>query len=937
MNNQIIAQLDVEPQAENKNRLANSAACDTAKQQDTELYRQQTKDEIDRIKQLLNDRFRSHLLPYFGIEPYPKGNIHCPNPQHEDNHPSCQVNDTYLYCHVEGIGWDALGLIELLTGERDFWEKLKIGLQACNEIVPDFLDGGTYTYTYTYTPPKKQKPKPIVPKIQSVDGRDRAYQKLRDRLSLTPQHYQNLKNRGLTDSQIEAGGYLSVRKWADLGDLPTPYSDGFLCPVRQYGKVVGAQIRTADKRNKYKWLGTDGASKLSVGEGETESPISILLGNDTDTAWLSEGFLKTDIIHTLTGQTCIGAAGGNWATAQHQLKDFIDRYHPKEFRIFADAESVSNPAVASRTLRQIEKLKELGVARVYVADYGQLTDKDLPSPDDWLVSLENPSDWEQKITLLSETKFKVKGKQFKSDEAWTKDWEKWVKLNSLSNQTIIPVPDGQWFSDVCPLAKEGEFTFLAPPTATGKTTWVKRVKNYFDVEGKGIILIAPTQNAARQAAEDLGIHYFQDYKDNYYLDNPDVSFVLCLASLHLLEPHHFKNRVVVFDEITATIRQLKDFKELLKSVPGLSGVERYQLIFENFKAAIAESFATIGLDAFLVDIYLNWLSGISKKPIKIYNTQHRIRGQVYITSNLDTLLDVSNKLIDKNKTIAYCSDQRKSTKVFADKYHIKFPNNEITLVNSRSLADDKSLKDFVRQPTKELEERQTKLFSYSPSMLTGGDVQYKFDYQFAELTGVVGVDLLCQQPRRCRQIKEIEAGIEGRFYYVPEKSSIPIEMVAPGLLVMQWNYKVETGNRLVDDADLDFFADLDWSHRFASKNLRKCFEFFLNRDGYEAIEIETPETLKDLEYAAEFNSDKKRVNQAEFQQFASVPLVDDSQVEELKKQDSKTTIDADKIHKHYLAKSLPGLPAELLDSPEYLYWILEMKPALRTQWLLQKF
>lgn len=51
-------------------------------------------------------------------------NIECPNPAHEDNDPSCRVNDDYVYCFSCGWSADAAGLEAALTN-RDVGQVLR--------------------------------------------------------------------------------------------------------------------------------------------------------------------------------------------------------------------------------------------------------------------------------------------------------------------------------------------------------------------------------------------------------------------------------------------------------------------------------------------------------------------------------------------------------------------------------------------------------------------------------------------------------------------------------------------------------------------------------------------------------------------------------------------------------------------------------------------
>ena len=786
------------------------------------------------------------------------------------------------------------------------------------------VEEGALSLVYIYNSTK------VPPKSVGADPQkfDQAYRELA--LPLAAHHRNFLRDKyKLTESQIDSGMFGSVMRGQNLGSLPTPKSAGILCPVWQGGTIVGGQIRTANKEAKYIWLGESGESRIQVGATQ-EIPLTILPGTGKNApVFLVEGILKAWIFWLKTGKTAtiIGAAGGNWAS--EQLAQFIREKNPRTLRILADADTLHNNAVYTRTLSQIAKISAMGFERCQIADYGQFFDTQ-PDPDEWIESHQDKQNWLKDLRFFGIEKFKaLKGKLSQNQKYSDDFFPRWVqKCCDLDGQIIIDVPDGEWFSDRVPMPEIGDFVLLSPPTGTGKTHFIKRVKKHFDEQKIGIILITPTENAGRQAAKELGIHYYQDHKDSYYLDYPDVSVCLCAASLHHLEAWHFQNRVVVFDELSCSIRQMKDFKELLKSTREMSGDARYKIIFDNLKNAMRESLLCIGLDAFFSNIHLDWVKKQSQKQIQIYNTKPQIRGKVYTTSDKNLFLSKYHELTSEDSIISYSSDSRLSTQQFADDYAKKFPKNEICVVNSRTLQDDNSLKDFVSQPTFELESRGTKLFSYSPSMLTGGDVQKNFDYQFAEMLGVVDADLLCQQPRRCRNVTE-------RYYYIPEKSDIPSQDLAlPNEIIAQWNFRVDGENILVDAADLEFFADLEWCRRFASKNLKKCVAALLLRDGYELEEIASEKT-DDCDYICDFSDGKKRITQAEYSQLASAKIVDEKDYNELRRKDKTTSIESDKIRKFQLAKKLQGIDESLLFTPEFLYWFSQMRGSLITRWLVE--
>ncbi len=176
-----------------------------------------------------------------------------------------------------------------------------------------------------------------------------AYSLLLGMLSLTPAHRAHLKSekRGLTDSQIDAFGFRStppaflcrslaerlLRQGCTLEGVPGFYlhekgywtarfssrASGILIPaIGMDGLIKGMQILLdtpfRDKDDppgkagtKYIWL-----SSASKNRGITSgSPVHFAGDPFSRTVYVTEGLLKADIAHCLTGRTFVAVAGAN--------------------------------------------------------------------------------------------------------------------------------------------------------------------------------------------------------------------------------------------------------------------------------------------------------------------------------------------------------------------------------------------------------------------------------------------------------------------------------------------------------------------------------------------------------------------------------------------------------------------------------------------------
>lgn len=171
-----------------------------------------------------------------------------------------------------------------------------------------------------------------------ADTIDRVYRIMLDGLTLFEEHKANLLKRGLTERQIEQYKFRSVptpktrRKFEqyvysackkqeiDPSNVPglyyengklrvNMYTDGFLCPVYNHGKILGFQIRADNPKDgaKYTWL-TSANKPKGVSAG---SPMTYLVGKRKDIILITEGILKSEVVFMLLkgAVSLVGIAG----------------------------------------------------------------------------------------------------------------------------------------------------------------------------------------------------------------------------------------------------------------------------------------------------------------------------------------------------------------------------------------------------------------------------------------------------------------------------------------------------------------------------------------------------------------------------------------------------------------------------------------------------
>ncbi|MEY8389802.1 DUF3854 domain-containing protein [Lachnospiraceae bacterium 45-W7] len=172
--------------------------------------------------------------------------------------------------------------------------------------------------------------------LASIELRNNAYTALLSKLSLAADHRENLLKRGLTEADIGRLGYRTTpvvgmsaiaRQLQSEGICPAGvpgfYRDkngewtfvhekrGILVPVRdRLGRIQGMQIRRDDvSKRKFRWVSSTEMEEGCHAEGWTH-----LAGTVQSVILLTEGPMKADVIHALTGLTVLAVPGVNSLT-----------------------------------------------------------------------------------------------------------------------------------------------------------------------------------------------------------------------------------------------------------------------------------------------------------------------------------------------------------------------------------------------------------------------------------------------------------------------------------------------------------------------------------------------------------------------------------------------------------------------------------------------
>jgi hypothetical protein len=249
----------------------------------------------------------------------------------------------------------------------------------------------------------------------AVEMLDRAFRKLHRYFGLASRHRQDLRDRGLTDTQIDAVPFFSVYPNQELppgipanlpgvtrrGDKLYAKGTGYVCPSFDLeGKVNGWQIRYDDPEaagGKYKW-----PVSPHLRSGELPITVTLPMGEvKRPGLWSAEGFLKSYIAAQKLGTTFIGSPNGQFSGSPRQTLAALE-YFGKEINLAPDAGDVCNPQVMQRWATQIQWLQDHG-AKVWIAWWGQVN-KDHPDIDELT--------GDEAITCISPEEFFALGKKY---------------------------------------------------------------------------------------------------------------------------------------------------------------------------------------------------------------------------------------------------------------------------------------------------------------------------------------------------------------------------------------------------------------------------------------------------------------------------------------------------------------------------------------------
>lgn len=266
-----------------------------------------------------------------------------------------------LYSRVHGI-----------SNSEAYWE-------ICDALAIDGSAEGRLAPTY---PIKEPSPKDAASDKAPDEEIHRTLTTLLSLLTLTPAHREHLRTvRGLTDEDIDGFGFKStppsqlcrpltqrlIQAGCRVQGVPGFYvnnygkwtvkfytrTSGILIPLRGVdGLLHGLQIRLDNPiRDKDDPPDKQGAKYLPLtSTGKTQgvsagTPVHFIGDPHARVVYVTEGALKADIVHALTGRTFVATVGANNTNGLDEVFAFLHRNGTEEIIEAEDMDKYRNPGV----------------------------------------------------------------------------------------------------------------------------------------------------------------------------------------------------------------------------------------------------------------------------------------------------------------------------------------------------------------------------------------------------------------------------------------------------------------------------------------------------------------------------------------------------------------------------------------------------------------
>ena len=596
---------------------------------------------------------------------------------------------------------------------------------------------------------EKNKKQFLLDNALDADGRDKAIRKLSRYVGLSDSSREDLRRRGLSDRQIEAGLFFSIDPWMRLNlDLPdnlpgihwkgdrfATKDSGYACPIfDSQGRAIGWQLRVegATKGNKYKWAKSNFSSKLP----NDEYPIIHIPSlNNPHCLVLTEGILKPYIAANKLNLSVCGASGGYFAGSSQQFALIQANY--EVLAIAPDAGDVLNPQVMQRWEKQISFLKSFNKP-IKVLWWSQVDKNQHQDIDE--IDIETFS----KVKYLTTKEFLELAKK---QQYIKQQWDTWRTYKKFTPQIKIEKKFVEYG-----LPQKNTITFIKSPIGSGKTTQL--IKHLSQLQDYGIIGAGYRNTLLLQfneKAKKIGFYHLQSDKNlrEFSLDDPQLKVTNCVDSLIYYVKEQFDGKIIVIDEIISVL------KHLLYS----STIKQFAKVKELFTEMVNRADRIICLDGFMQDWAVTFFKELcpKKQIVTIENTYYGDKPQVYLlegTIDIDEKIRVNDKTPYLEKTSnsqcpAICADSQIACEAFENL--LLEQGRQGIRVDSKTVSEQ-YVKDFFTDPDKWIQENKPEYLIYSPSAESGLDIPTLnyFTEQFSFFFGALDTDSCLQMIGRIR-------------------------------------------------------------------------------------------------------------------------------------------------------------------------------------------
>ena len=618
-----------------------------------------------------------------------------------------------------------------------------------------------------------------------VAQRDAAIRKLSRSQGLCPEHRRELRRRGLTDDQINARLFFTIKpgepvplgipanlpgvRWGKLTGLP-----GFACVgFDAKGRANGWQVRLTSREDiakggKYRWA--FGAARSKLPNGELPITVAIPEVIKHKRIGISEGLLKPQIGSVKYEHPFIGASSFIFTKEEKDSEGKIQRVLYEQFlealetlsaqldtdtiALYPDAGVATNRRMFEKyellyqLVKKIER-KGKGKYKVVVAWHGQIW-KGTPDFDE----LKNPS----AVRYIPFSFFKELAQLFggcdTSEQAEIR--EKW----KLQSQYTPDITDDSEFVTL-ERAPAQSIVGVKAGLGRGKTMLMKKLTEEYREEAcrtredQRFIVPGYRNTLLYQTAAKIKFYHIHEQDAGLMISDPNGGICLCVDSLPRLKVEDFDGAIVYLDEIASVIRHMLHSSTCKKN--------RLAVIY-FFCELIRRASVVYVFDAHLKDIEMQYLGAIAEGKKRIIKYENTFKAPKPDVNMLLGTYDLSQEIKKNNRSpliadmllqlrtgnkIAIGLDSRNEGEALAK--ITEEAGFKVLRLDSKTTPEVWA-KEFLEDPNGYILKHQFDVVIYSPSAESGLDINLKgyFTRQYCFFFNVIGVDSMLQMMMRIR-------------------------------------------------------------------------------------------------------------------------------------------------------------------------------------------